>query len=165
MVARDEQKRTRGRAAWGDMVDSAVADMVAWDDALGVMMWVTATSRRKEGLTGTDWRRKAQERERRGLAETGRRARERGETKRRQPERTEDGGARRTETDEGPGGLGRHGRRRRRGHGGLGRCAWRDDVCNGNEPSQREAGGNWQAGAGRGLGEPEKRPTKLAGPG
>ncbi len=64
MVARDEQKQTRGRAAWGDMVDGAVADMVAWDDALGVMMWVTATSRRKEGLTGTDWRRKAQERER-----------------------------------------------------------------------------------------------------
>ena len=52
MVARDEQKQTRGRAAWGDMVDGAGADMVAWDDALGVMMWVTATSRRKEGLTG-----------------------------------------------------------------------------------------------------------------
>lgn len=60
MVARDEQKRMAGRVAWGDMVDGAVADMVAWDDALGVMMWVTATSRRKEGLTGTDWRRKGQ---------------------------------------------------------------------------------------------------------
>lgn len=70
MVARDEQKQMAGRAAWGDMVDSAVANMVAWDDALGVMMWVTATSRRKEGLTGTDWRRKAQERERQGLTGT-----------------------------------------------------------------------------------------------
>ena len=59
-----------GRVAWGDMVDGAVADMVAWDDALGVMIWVTATSRRKEGLTGTDWRRKAQERERQGRAGT-----------------------------------------------------------------------------------------------
>ena len=46
MVARDEQKRMAGR--------------VAWRDALGVMTWVTATSRRKEGLTGTDGRRKGQ---------------------------------------------------------------------------------------------------------
>ena len=46
MVARDEQKRMAGRVAWGD--------------ALGVMTWVTATSRRKEGLTGTDGRRKGQ---------------------------------------------------------------------------------------------------------
>lgn len=74
MVARDEQKRMAGRVAWGDMVDGAGADMMAWDDALGVMMWVTATSRRKEGLTGTDWRRKAQEqeRERQGRAGAGR---------------------------------------------------------------------------------------------
>ncbi len=46
MVARDEQKRMAGRVAWGD--------------ALGVMTWVTATSRRKEGLTGTDGRREGQ---------------------------------------------------------------------------------------------------------
>lgn len=60
MVARDEQKRMAGRVAWGDMVDGAGADMMAWGDALGVMTWVTATSRRKEGLTGTDGRRKGQ---------------------------------------------------------------------------------------------------------
>lgn len=53
MVARDEQKRMAGRVAWGDMVDGAGADMMAWGDALGVMMCVTATSRRKERLAGT----------------------------------------------------------------------------------------------------------------
>ena len=78
------------------------------------------------GTDRADWRRKAQVRERlqgqAGKCKLGQ-VRERGETKRRKPERTEDGGARRTETDGGP--------------GGLGRCAWRDDVGNGNEPSQR----------------------------
>ncbi len=42
MVARDEQKRMAGRVAWGD--------------ALGVMTWVTATSRSKEVLTGAERR-------------------------------------------------------------------------------------------------------------
>ena len=58
----------------------------------------------------------------------------------------------------------------------AGRVAWRDDVGNGNEPSQRgtdgrrkgQAGdhrtankrGASRSGAGRGLDEPEKRPTK-----
>ena len=48
MVARDEQKQTRGRAAWGDMVDGAGADMMAWGDALGVVARAMATSRRKD---------------------------------------------------------------------------------------------------------------------
>ena len=80
----------------------------------------------RTGAERADWRRKAQVRKRlqgqAGMCKLGQ-VRERGETKRRKPERTEDGGARRTETDGGP--------------GGLGRCAWRDDVGNGNEPSQR----------------------------
>ena len=45
---RDEQKQTRGRAAWGDMVDGAGADMMAWGDALGVVARAMATSRRKD---------------------------------------------------------------------------------------------------------------------
>ena len=62
----------------------------------------------RTGRTGAERRRKAQVRERlqgqAGKCKLGQ-VRERGETKRRKPERTEDGGARRTETDGGPGGL------------------------------------------------------------
>lgn len=120
MVARDEQKQTRGRAAWGDMVDGAGADMVAWDDALGVMMCVTATSRRKEGLTGTDWRRKGQ------------------------------AGDHRTANKRGAGTSGSRHKRQVPEQEGTGR---------------QEGASGRKAQAGRGLGEPEKRPTKLAGPG
>ena len=144
MVARDEQKQMAGRAAWGDMVDSAVADMVAWDDALGVMTWVTATSRRKEGLTG---------------AGRGKRVTIGRQTRGAQAQAAAGAGA-------AGAGTGRDGV----GRDGVGRKEQADRKGAGANGSRRkhkrqEAGGNWKAGAGRGLDEPEKRPTKLAGPG
>ena len=58
-----------------------------------------------QGLTGAGRRKRWSGCRDRQEGASGVQARERGETKRRKPERTEDGGARRTETDGGPGGL------------------------------------------------------------
>ena len=104
MVARDEQKRMAGR--------------VAWRDALGVMTWVTATSRRKEGLTGTDRRRKEQAGDhrtanKRDRCESGNRH------KRQVPEQAGTGRKERASRQKGTGAS-----RSGAGRTGAGRCKW-----------------------------------------